>query len=93
MYRKDLITLLDGNPLSVKDIARQLEMVPRDVEDDVRHLIKSLKHTEYQLHVTPARCRNCGFIFSDDKLHKPGKCPRCHNTWVEEPLLEIRRRT
>lgn len=89
MYRKDLILLLESNPLSIKEIATQLEMVPRDVEDDVRHLIKSLKHSEYRLHVTPARCRTCGFVFRNDKLHKPGKCPRCHGSWISDPLLEI----
>ena len=92
MFRKDLITLLQDNPLSLKDIAVLLEMTPRDVEDDLRHLIKTLKHSEYRLRVIPAQCRKCGFVFDREKLHKPGKCPQCHETWIQEPLLEIEKR-
>ncbi|MDJ0957244.1 MAG: hypothetical protein QNI91_10315 [Arenicellales bacterium] len=93
MFRKDLIGLLQGNPLGLKDIAEVLEMTPRDVEDDLKHLIKSLKHSNYHLRVTPARCRKCGFRFKEQKLHKPSKCPRCHQSWIREPLLEIEKRT
>lgn len=72
MFRKDLITLLQDNPLGLKDIAHFLEMTPRDVEDDLRHLIKSLKHSEYHLHITPAHCRNCGFVFQKENFTNPG---------------------
>lgn len=90
MYRKGLITLLLNNPTSLAEIARQLDMLPRDTEDDLRHLRKSLRHSsEYRLVVHPAHCRKCGFRFNPDKLHKPGKCPQCHQTWIEEPRLEI----
>ncbi len=89
MFRKEMVTLLQDNPLSLKDIAKLFEMTPSDVEDDIRHLIKSLTHSEYRLSITPARCRKCGFVFEKEKLHKPGKCPRCHETWIQEPLLEI----
>jgi predicted Zn-ribbon and HTH transcriptional regulator len=89
MFRKDLITILEDNPQSLNDIAILLEMTPRDVEDDVRHLMKSLKHSEYRLRIKPAYCRKCGYKFDKEKLHKPGKCPSCHETWIQEPLLEI----
>jgi hypothetical protein len=87
-----LITLLQDNPLGLKDVAHLLEMTPNDVEDDLKHLIKSLKHSEYRLQITPAHRRKCGFVFQKEKLHKPGKCPRCHETWIQEPLLEIEKR-
>ncbi len=93
MFRKDLISLLQDSPLGLKDTAKLLEMRPREVEDDLKHLMKSLKHSKYRLHVIPARCRKCGFKFQQDKLHKPGKCPRCHGTWIQEPLLEIKERS
>jgi predicted Zn-ribbon and HTH transcriptional regulator len=93
VFRKDLIELLLKRPLSIQQIARLLDERPRDVEDDLRHLLRSLKKRPYRAVVTPARCRKCGFRFHDDKLHKPGKCPRCHETWISEPLIEIRERT
>ena len=89
MYRKGLITVLLDNPMSLEEIARYLGMAPKDVEDDLHHLQKSLKRSEYRLVIHPAICRKCGFIFKKDKIHKPGKCPQCHETWIKQPLLEI----
>ena len=92
MFRKDLITMLQGNPLGLKEIADTLEITTRDVEQDLRHLVKSLRHSDYALQVTPARCRKCDFEFSKDKLRKPGRCPRCRQSWIREPLVEITKR-
>jgi hypothetical protein len=89
MYRKDLIDLLLENPMSLAEIARSLDIPVKDVEDDFHHLQKSLKYSEYRLVVHPAICRKCGFRFKEEKIHKPGKCPRCHETWIKEPLLEV----
>ena len=91
MFRKDLLDLLLENAMSVADIARLMEMHPRDVEDDLRHLLKSVKHKGYRAEVKPAQCRKCGFTFGQDKLRKPGKCPRCHATWLSEPKLKLLR--
>lgn len=89
MFRRDLIELL-AQPRSVHDLARELGEKPADIEDDLRHLLKSLKHSnEYRAVVTPPRCRHCGFIFHHDRLSKPGKCPQCRNTWIEAPLIRI----
>jgi len=89
MFRKDLLELLRVAPRSVTDIATLLELEPKDVEDDLRHLLKSIRHGGYRVTVTPARCRHCGFTFHADKLHKPGKCPRCRHTWISPPLFFI----
>lgn len=87
MSRKQLIPLLSGRALTLRQIAQQLRLKPAEVEDDLRHLAKSLVHGEWKLAVTPARCRKCGFEFGADKLHKPSKCPGCHATWLSEPLI------
>jgi predicted Zn-ribbon and HTH transcriptional regulator len=92
MSRKDLIPLLAGQPLTLRQIAQQLRIKPAEVEDDLRHLAKSLVHGEWKLAVTPARCRKCGFEFGPDKLHKPSKCPECQVTWLSEPEIGVVRR-
>ena len=90
MFRRDLIDWLLDNPTSVAELARrQLGAPPREVEEDLRHLLHSLKHRPYRAVVTPARCRKCGFTFRGQKLTKPGKCPKCHGTWISEPLVTI----
>jgi predicted Zn-ribbon and HTH transcriptional regulator len=93
MFRKDLIDILLGNPMTVIQIARLVDESPSDVADDLNHLLRSLKHTEYKAIVEPARCRACGFKFSEGKLTKPSKCPECKSTWVQEPKIGIESKT
>jgi len=89
MFRKQLIEFLLDHPHSVAEIAHEMDMTPRDVEDDLKHLLRSSKHGEYHAILLPARCRQCGFTFRKDKLRKPGKCPRCKHTWIQEPRLSF----
>jgi len=89
MFRKDLITLLLGNPMGVSQIAREVKETPGQVADDLQHLLRSLKHSDYRASIAPARCRACGFEFSKAKLTKPSKCPECHSTWIQEPKIGI----
>jgi predicted Zn-ribbon and HTH transcriptional regulator len=89
MFRKDLIPLLLHNPLGVADLAKLCGAPMKEIDADLRHLMKSLKHSEYQVRVHPAACRKCSFVFSAEKLTRPGKCPQCRGTWIEAPLIEI----
>jgi transcriptional regulator len=92
VFRKDLIDLLHDNPMSVAQIARLVGESPGDVADDLEHLLLSLKHTDYWAAILPARCRKCGFEFSEGKLRKPSKCPACHSTWLTEPRVSLERK-
>ena len=90
MYRKDLIPILLGHAYSITDLARLLGESPKGVEQDLLHVIKSLRRMPYRTVIVPARCRHCGFTFGEDKLRKPGKCPKCKSTWIHEPLISIK---
>jgi len=89
MFRKELIPLLLDRQLSLAEIARAVQVTPRDAEEDLRHLILSLKHSDYRLRIVPAQCRKCDFTFSAGKLGKPSKCPRCRSTWLSEPRIGL----
>ncbi len=93
MLRKDLIVLLKNSSMDLVEIAWHLEVSQKDVADDLRHLVKSLNHTDDRLVVTPAYCRKCDFTFNKYKLHKPGRCPKCHGTWIQGPLFDIEQNT
>jgi hypothetical protein len=47
MFRKDLIDLLLGNPMGVSQIARAVTESPSQIADDLQHLLRSLKHSDY----------------------------------------------
>jgi hypothetical protein len=92
MFRKSLIDLLLGHPLSAAQIARLAGVRVSELEADLQHLLKSLRHTDYELAVTPARCRKCGFEFETGKLTRPSRCPECRATWIREPSVQVVRR-
>jgi transcriptional regulator len=89
VFRRDLLTLLTNQPRSVSSLARDLGLSRRDVEDDLRHLIRSARAGGHTIVIEPARCRSCGFTFSEEKLMKPGKCPACRGTRLYEAQIRI----
>jgi len=88
-FRKDLLRILTTQPRSVSSIARELGLKRADVEDDLRHMIRSARAAGHRVVIEPARCRACGFIFGDDKLSKPGKCPQCRSAWLYEAQVHV----
>ena len=89
MYRKGLIGLLENHPTSLHELSLLLGIPGKDVENDLRHLLKSLRNMPYRAVIAPATCKNCGFVFHRDKLHKPGRCPKCRKTWISAPLISL----
>jgi predicted Zn-ribbon and HTH transcriptional regulator len=89
--RRHLIELLSREPRSVSSLARELGMTRGDVEDDLRHAIRSARAQGHDVQVIPARCKNCDFVFGDDKLSKPSRCPACKGTRLFEAMLQVPR--
>ena len=87
--RKDLLALLSSQPRSVSSLARELGFTRGDVEEDLRHALRSARAAGHQVTVIPARCRSCGFTFDQQRLSKPGKCPACRGTRLYEPQIFI----
>jgi predicted Zn-ribbon and HTH transcriptional regulator len=87
--RRDLVKLLTAHPRSVSSIAREMGLGRADVEDHLRHAIRTARAGGHQVMVEPAKCRQCGFAFSAEKLAKPGKCPECRGTRLYEPQIWI----
>ena len=88
-FRRDLVKILSAQPRSVSSIARELGLDRRDVEDDLRHAIRSAQAAGHTVVVEPARCKQCGFVFGDDRLAKPSKCPACKGTRLYEAQISI----
>jgi predicted Zn-ribbon and HTH transcriptional regulator len=86
--RKTLLEML-SEPRTASSLARELGLKRGDIEEDLRHMIRSARAAGHEVVVEPARCRSCGFTFSEDKLTKPGKCPSCRGTRMYEPLLRV----
>lgn len=89
-FRKDLVKLLSEQPRSVSSLARELGLKRGDVEEDLRHAIRSARAAGHRVEILPARCRACGFTFDEQKLSKPGKCPACRGTRLYESQILVR---
>jgi transcriptional regulator len=88
-FRRDLVRILSAQPRSVSSIAREMGLDRRDVEDDLRHAIRTAEVAGHTIVVEPARCKQCGFVFGADRLAKPGKCPECKGSRLFEAQIRI----
>jgi predicted Zn-ribbon and HTH transcriptional regulator len=88
--RRHLLDSLSHEPRSISSLARELGITRGDVEDDLRHAIRSARAQGHEVAVIPARCKSCDFVFGEDKLSKPSRCPACKGTRLFEPMLRIR---
>ncbi len=90
-FRRQLIDLLSHEFRSVSSLARELGMTRGDVEDDLSNALRSARAAGHDIEIVPARCKACDFMFSQDKLLKPGRCPACKGSRLFEPMIRIRR--
>ena len=87
--RKQFIDLLSQKPRSVSSLARAFGLSRGEVEDDLRHAIRSARAQGHEIALIPARCKNCDFVFGEEKLSKPSRCPACRGTRLYEPMLRL----
>ena len=87
--RKSLLDALSVQPRSVSSLARELGLKRGDVEDDLRHAIRSARAAGQHVVIDPARCRACGFTFGEDKLAKPSRCPSCRSERLYEAQIRV----
>jgi predicted Zn-ribbon and HTH transcriptional regulator len=93
VFRRHLIDLLTHEARSISSLARDLGMTRGDVEDDLRHAIRSARAQGHDVQIVPARCKSCDFVFGEEKLTKPGKCPACRGTRIFEPMIRVEPRS
>jgi len=83
--RQQIIECLRDGPVSIGMLAGEIGMSEKELQDHLEGL-----HKQVKLAITPARCGKCGFEFTGRRrTRKPGKCPRCKSTYIEEPLYAL----
>jgi len=85
-----LNALLEQGPLSAKEISGLIRISEKEVYAHLLHIRKSLQHGPRRLMVAAPRCKDCGFRFAKrERLFKPGHCPKCKGTYIEEPIFAV----
>ena len=88
-FRRHIIELLSHEPRSASSVAREMGLRRGEIEDDLRHALRSATAAGHRIEVIPARCKDCGFTFGPDRLAKPGRCPACKGSRLFEALIRI----
>ena len=87
--RRDIVALLSAGPRTASSLARELGVPRRDIEDELWHAVRSARAEGHRLTIEPARCKDCGFLFAEDRLAKPGRCASCKGSRLFEALLRL----
>jgi len=88
-YRRDLLAVLAAGPRTASSLARELGLDRRDIENELRHALRTARTSGHSIAIEPARCKSCGFVFDGDRLTKPSRCPSCKGSRIYEPLISI----
>ena len=69
------------------DLAGALDLRPAEALSHLEHLRRTYKK---QFKITPAKCRDCSFLFKGrSRLNTPGRCPQCRSQRVDGPWFAI----
>jgi transcriptional regulator len=88
--RQQMTTLLSLEQHSAQGLSAALMIREKEVYDHLSHIRRSLAPQKMKLKVKPARCLECRYVFADRaRVTKPGKCPRCKGTHIEDPKYRV----
>jgi len=88
--RQTLIALLGQHPLSIRELSTAAHIPEKEVVIHLEHIRVAARKGDRRLHLTPAVCLKCGFVFNKrERLTKPGKCPVCRNEQITGPLYGL----
>jgi predicted Zn-ribbon and HTH transcriptional regulator len=88
--RQMIIDILLEGPATAKALSSRVSIPEKDVFPHLTHIRRSLHHGQQRLVMEPACCRACGFVFHKrERFRKPGRCPSCHHSFIEEPVFRI----
>jgi predicted Zn-ribbon and HTH transcriptional regulator len=89
VYRRQLIELLSHEPRTASSLAREMGLRRNEIEEDLRHALRSAAAAGHRVEIIPGRCKSCGFTFDPGRLAKPGRCPSCKGSRLFEALIRI----
>jgi len=88
--RQELVAILERGEHSFEELRRETQARVRDLDDDLAHLERSLRHGPRRLVVVPAHCIACGFSFRKRaRFSTPGRCPVCREERIAPATLRI----
>jgi predicted Zn-ribbon and HTH transcriptional regulator len=90
--RQRMIELLERYAMDFEALRRELGLPRKALEEELRHLERSLARRSRTLAIEPASCLACGYTFEprrNRKFHAPKRCPKCKEERVAPPSFTI----
>ena len=89
--RQQIINLLGGDELSLRDLSQALSIPEKEVVDHLGHIERTVRNQGGNLIEIPYKCLSCGFIFEKrTRFSKPGRCPACKNSHIQAASFHIK---
>lgn len=87
--RERIADRLREEPATPRVLADEFAVTNSNAVEHVRHLARSLDHSDEELLVAPPECQDCGFDRFDDRANLPSRCPECKSESVSQPAFRI----
>lgn len=91
MRLEEVISLLEKQPMSAKEICIALRLDPsqeKTVIEAIKRASRVLKKKGKQVLMQPPNCKKCGFEFED---LDPSKCPNCKSEWISPARFYVQK--
>ena len=88
--RRRIVSLLSDRSLTARQISAEVGIPEREAYAHMPHVKRSVARLGGRLAVTPAECRQCGYVFRKrERPNRPGRCPVCRGESISEPLFAV----
>jgi predicted Zn-ribbon and HTH transcriptional regulator len=87
--RQQIVERLAAAEWDFDDLRHDLGLTVKVLEEDLRHIERSVRAGGRRLIIRSARCEACDFGFKSTALHPPGRCPSCRDRRISGPWFRI----
>ncbi|MEM0215633.1 MAG: transcriptional regulator [Archaeoglobaceae archaeon] len=91
MRLEEIISLLEKQPMSAKEICIALQLDPsqeKSVVEAIKKASRVLKRKGKQVLMEPPKCKKCGFEFENPH---PSRCPNCKSEWISPARFYVQK--
>jgi hypothetical protein len=87
--RQQIVERLAEGEWEFDDLRRDFGLTVKVLEEDLRHIERSVRAGGQRLILRPACCEACDFVFSSTAPHPPGRCPSCRDRRISGPWFRV----
>jgi predicted Zn-ribbon and HTH transcriptional regulator len=87
--RQQIIERLADGEWEFDELRREFGLTVKVLEEDLRHIERSVRAGGRRLILKPASCEVCDFVFKSTAPHPPGRCPSCRDRRISGPWFRI----